>query len=67
MPEILIVSKQKIEITKEYSVIIDDKNLTPGEIEQLAINDGFNDIHDFFRYFDKQFIGEILHFTSLKY
>lgn len=34
---------------------------------ELAQNDGFESIEDFFRYFDKDFTGKIIHWTDLKY
>lgn len=33
----------------------------------LAQNDGFSSIEQFFRYFDKDFSGKIIHWTNLKY
>lgn len=37
------------------------------ELEDLARNDGFDSIDDFFRWFDKDFEGKIIHWTQLKY
>jgi len=34
---------------------------------QLAQNDGFDSIADFFAYFNKNFRGKIIHWTNLKY
>lgn len=36
-------------------------------MKQLAINDGFNSVEDFFAYFNKDFTGKIIHWTDLKY
>lgn len=36
-------------------------------IEELAINDGFETVEDFFAYFNKDFTGKIIHWTDLKY
>ena len=36
-------------------------------IEQLAHNDGFKDSMEFFRWFNKDFSGKIIHFTNFKY
>jgi hypothetical protein len=36
-------------------------------MEQLAKNDGFEGVNDFFRWFDKDFQGRIIHWTDLKY
>lgn len=37
------------------------------EMLKLARNDGFNGIHEFFSYFNKDFKGKILHWTDFKY
>lgn len=34
---------------------------------ELAKNDGFDTVEDFFRYFDKDFKGKLIHWTDLKY
>ncbi|RQO37929.1 hypothetical protein DBR39_13655 [Chryseobacterium sp. KBW03] len=34
---------------------------------QLAVNDGFESIDDFFSYFNKDFKGKIIHWTGFKY
>lgn len=36
-------------------------------IEQLALNDGFDSVYDFFEYFSEDFTGKIIHWTNLKY
>ena len=41
----------------------DDKDF----LNQLALNDGFNSIEDFFRFFNKDFTGKIIHFTDFRY
>lgn len=41
----------------------DDKDF----LNQLALNDGFNSIEDFFRFFNKDFTGKIIHFTDFEY
>jgi hypothetical protein len=43
------------------------KILKSGEIERLAINDGFETVKDFFNYFNKDFTGKIIHFSDLRY
>lgn len=50
-----------------FSVIIDGIPQTEGQITQLAINDGFDSVEDFFAYFNKDFKGVIVHWTDLKY
>lgn len=41
--------------------------LTDLQIEQLAINDGFDSVEDFKHYFDKDFKGKIIHWTDIRY
>lgn len=43
------------------------KKLTEEQIYQLAINDGFDSVEDFMGYFDKPFVGKIIHWTDLSY
>lgn len=79
-PTIPCVSVQKIEIyitgtglLRAALVYIDDDvfyddltGINRG-IEQLAINDGFDNTDDFFAYFNKDFTGSMIHWTDLKY
>jgi hypothetical protein len=44
---------------------IQERNL--GGMLQLAQNDGFDSIEDFFCWFDKDFHGKIIHWTDLRY
>lgn len=37
------------------------------KMNQLAINDGFDSMADFFAYFNTDFTGNLIHFTDLKY
>ena len=41
--------------------------LSPSQIEILSENDGFEDVEDFWKWFDKPFRGKIIHWTELKY
>lgn len=69
-PVVKCVSVQKIEIEYEnigVIVLVDDKPLTTKQVLELAINDGFNSIEEFFEYFNKDFTGKIIHWTNLKY
>jgi len=75
-PVIRCVSIQKIQIShyskKMYHetapiVQVDDFRLKSEEIDQLAKNDGFNSVEDFFAWFNKDFTGKIIHWTNLKY
>jgi len=43
------------------------KQLSESEIEQLAINDGFNSVEAFWNWFSKDFYGQIIHFTDFRY
>ena len=36
-------------------------------IKILAKNDGFDSVDDFFKWFDKDFNGKIIHWTNKKY
>jgi len=66
-------SIQKIEIIKtgyyleEAMVLIDGILLNEKEIQQLALNDGFNSLVDFLMWFENGFVGKIIHWTDLKY
>ncbi len=69
------VSVQEIEITRpvwsEYLndtiVRIDGIALTEKEQQQLAWNDGFTNLIDFWLWFKGDFKGKIIHWTDLKY
>lgn len=43
------------------------KQLSESEIEQLAINDGFNSVDAFWNWFSESFIAQIIHFTDFRY
>lgn len=78
-PKIMVVSVQWIEIKwlqKKDStlywyhggtVCIDGVFLDCKQCEQLAVNDGFDSVEDFFAYFNKDFKGKIIHWTDLRY
>lgn len=57
----------KPEIPTGAEVIIDGRFLSYDEIDTLAINDGFNSIEDFFRWFRNNWSGYILHWTDFRY
>lgn len=50
-----------------HSVLVGGKELNIEQVQQLAINDGFDSVEDFFAYFDKDFTGVLIHWTDLKY
>lgn len=53
---------------KSFARVDFDLNLhVSGNMLQLAYNDGFDTIEDFFGYFDKDFKGKIIHWTDLRY
>lgn len=71
--------KQKVEIKwvpfigaggsfKTIDITIDGgRSLTTDQIMVLAANDGFDSIDDFFRWFNKDWSGYILHWTDFRY
>ena len=67
------ISHQTIKITyyRELSslpvVFIDDKAICAREIDQLALNAGFNSAVEFYQHFNNDFEGLILHWTKLRY
>lgn len=46
---------------------VDNRVLNIEEVESLALNDGFETVEDFFRYFNEDFKGKLIHWTNLKY
>lgn len=61
--------------TQEISIIpfggtkifVDKKQLSGGEICELAKNDGFDSLEDFWKWFNKPFKGRIIHWTEKRY
>lgn len=49
------------------AIFIDKLRITYEVIQQLAINDGFETVGDFFNWFDEDFTGKIIHFTNFRY
>ena len=74
-PVLPVVSVQKIEIVYDKvfgktlypEILIDNVKLHPMKLEELAQNDGFDSIEDFFAYFNEDFTGKLIHWTDLKY
>jgi hypothetical protein len=70
-------SVQKIEISHKPIKIedwilmpvvrINDLIIFPERVLELARNDGFDSVSDFFRWFNKDFRGKIIHWTDYKY
>lgn len=57
----------KIDGKDFYKLDMRDAKLIDWGIEQLARNDGFDTIHEFFEYFNKDFLGVLIHFTNFRY
>lgn len=77
-PVVKCVSVQTIEIKHELykdgdfavnfrKTFVDGIELYQPDLQNIAINDGFDSIEDFYLYFDKNFTGVIIHWTNLKY
>ena len=50
-----------------YEVFVDGRLLLSAEIALLSMNDGFDCIADFLKWFSKDFKGKIIHWTNFKY
>jgi len=69
-PPFPVISTQKIEIKHTgfiITVFVDGKDVHQDISEQIAKNDGFDSLLDFFKWFDTDYTGKIIHFTELKY
>lgn len=65
-----IISWQKFEVAITPTgkrILVDGDQLGPVLIEELAINDGFDTVEEFFQWFKEDFSGYIYHFTATKY
>lgn len=64
-----ILEAQSIQIIEIRGALIyvDNKQLNESEINSLAINDGFKSVEDFFKWFQSDFTGKIIHWSNLKY
>lgn len=72
IPELQVVkSVQRIEIKPVWEfamVYIDGIYISEdNQLDRLVINDGFASQHEFFSWFNKDFSGQIIHFTNFKY
>ncbi len=70
------INTQEIEIKYEKklecpAIYIDGKRYAKDRFdpkyELLVKNDGFDDVHEFLRWFDKDFKGQIIHWTDFRY
>lgn len=50
-----------------FHIYVDGWLLNYNKMEALAINDGFDSLEDFLKWFNKDFDGIIIHWTDLKY
>ncbi|MEJ5960806.1 hypothetical protein [Pedobacter immunditicola] len=70
-PTIKCLAIQMISIEHRHEgkvvVTVDGKILSFEALETLAINDGFDNLDDFYTYFDYNFKGKLIHWTGLKY
>lgn len=57
----------ELEDGRIFQVRVDGRLLTRSKIKQLAINDGFETVEDFFEWFKAGWKGKIIHWTNLKY
>jgi hypothetical protein len=49
------------------TVMIGGRPLSQDKVKDLALNDGFSTVEDFFRYFNSDFSGRIIHWTNVRY
>ena len=63
--------KHKIHIWQDHfggrHIVIGEKMLVDSEIERLAINDGFDNVNQFFSWFGWEFEGVLIHWTDINY
>lgn len=58
---------RKSDYMNESVVKVDGRTLSESEIQELAWNDGFNNLVDFWLWFSDGFEGKIIHWTDFKY
>lgn len=63
---------QKVSITPprtggEGKIVIDGRPLQGKDMLRFAKNDGFDSLEDFWKWFDKDFSGKLIHWTELRY
>ncbi len=67
-PVLEVFSTQKIKILPRFETVwVDGGFILDEQIAELAINDGFDSIDDFWEYFNDEFEGKIIHWTNYKY
>lgn len=72
-PIVTCKSVQRIRITNQSDyleskkVYVDDRLLSQQEVQELAWNDGFDNLVSFWLYFKDEFEGKIIHWTDHQY
>lgn len=67
VPVVLVQSIGIYHLEQSIEVCVDGTYLFPFEIDELAINDGFESVEEFFTYFNETYHGKIIHWTNFKY
>ena len=57
-----MISFMNGEVDPDDDIADDIVNMT-----RLAVNDGFDGLKEFFQFFDRDFSGKIIHWTTQKY
>jgi hypothetical protein len=55
------------DLPPKRAIVIDDKRLSEDKWLELAQNDGFDTVEEFFAYFNEDFTGKLIHWTDKKY
>ena len=72
-PERRCISVQRIKINASMQFVSVEKKdgdwkiLSPFQLRQLAVNDGFDNVKDFWKWFNNDFEGKRIHWTHLSY
>lgn len=70
-PVVLVKCVQEIKVKHisecDFAVYVDGKHLAYPKLKELYVNDGFESLEDFKKYFSKDFEGKIIHWTDFKY
>ena len=61
-------STQEIEIYPfTGEIVIDGKGISVNQLYEVARNDGFDQLQEFFNWFNQNFSGKIIHWTDYRY
>lgn len=68
-PTLEVKSIHRISINKDnfFRVVLDGKSLPDHKIRALAINDGFDSMRQFFKWFDVDFKGKLIVWGNIEY